>query len=97
MSSLRSQGQTVKDLDLTITSPAGYVSLDKHEASNLSKFIKQCHVDKKDLKDTKSARDLCVESMGEGGEWWQSPQSVIIIALGSFIVGGITGAVFNGN
>lgn len=67
--------------------PAGIMYLEKQEQSKLADFIKQCELDKKNLKSYEKAYTVCAEKNELSPQWWQTPAGV----AGIFILGLLAG------
>lgn len=90
MQPAKAGGAAEPDLaSLKIEDPAGYVNLDKQEASGLAEYIKKCQVGKKDLESTQKAYKICVDKNEIAPAWWQTPAGVIGIAVLSASVGAL--------
>ena len=63
------------------------LQLDTKEQSDLSKFIKQCRVDKKKLKITSDAYDKCNTTQGVTYSWYQKPMGITALVLGGLAAG----------
>ena len=73
-------------------SPTGHTSLDFMESKNLALYIKQCKVDKKDLKDVKDSYDLCRGKIGKELQLWQRPEGATTLGVLIFLLGGVAGS-----
>lgn len=73
------------------TSPAGYVSLDKQEQSNLANYIKQCEVTKLNLVDAEKTLSKCSGKLDIEPSFWNSTSGLVTIGVASFASGLLLG------
>jgi len=67
--------------------PMDLVTLDKAGQSELSKFIKQCVLEKKNLKTYKESFEICNGKSDLSPQWWQTPVAILGIAGVAFFIG----------
>jgi hypothetical protein len=90
LSSLQSHAASGKSILIEIEaeqSPAGYVHLDKAEQSNLATYIKQCELDKMNLKSSEQTLSQCMGKNYITPAWWQTSSGVISISIGTLLLG----------
>ena len=74
--------------------PNGALILEKDQQTDLAQYIKQCHIDKKDLNDTNKAYQACQANLEQPLQFWQKPEVAIALGVVLLLTGGVVGAQF---